>query len=205
MEIDKLHGKKYLILIDREIGFYSNDQKTRIFFKIWCSILARTRMCSIIWCSSLLKLECARTSDARARSIPELFDARPPLDAWIGRVKWRRPYTSSRVFRGLLLYSSYAFSQIQSACQVRTILYFSANLVESRWGPLLTFYLSGNVYHSWYELFSFTSKHQWALSQHSIILNFFLLFKFARTLIMPLPSCSSSASSLALLLLRNEF
>ena len=79
MEIDKLHGKKYLILIDREIGFYSNDQKTRIFFKIWCSILARTRMCSIIWCSSLLKLECARSSDARARSIPELFDARPPL------------------------------------------------------------------------------------------------------------------------------
>ena len=118
---------------------------------------------------------------------------------------------SSRVFRGLLLYSSYAFSQIQSACQVRTILYFSANLVESRWGPLLvsryllTFYLSGNVYHSWYELFSFTSKHLWALSQHSIILNFFLLCEFARTLIMPLPSCSSSASSLALLLLRNEF
>ena len=79
MEIDKLHGKKYLILIDREIGFYSNDQKTRIFFKIWCSIFARTWMCLIIWCSSLLELECARSSDARARSIPELFDARPPL------------------------------------------------------------------------------------------------------------------------------
>ena len=126
------------------------------------------------------------------------------MDAWIGRVKWRRPYRS-RVFRGLLLYSSYAFSQIQSACQVRTILYFSANLVESS-RYLLTFYLSGNVYHSWYELFSFSSKHLWALSQHSIILNFFLLCEFARTLIMPLPSCSSSASSLALLLLlRNEF
>ena len=75
------------------------------------------------------------------------------MDAWIGRVKWRRPYTSSRVFRGLLLYSSYAFSQIQSACQVRTILYFSANLVESRWGP---FYLVDTYLHSTYLVMSTT-------------------------------------------------
>ena len=70
--------------------------------------------------------------------------------------EWRLE-TLVRVFRGLLLEIktfaaplslSCAFSKIQSACQVMTILYFSANLVK--WGPLYLVdrYLSGNVYHS---------------------------------------------------------